>query len=196
MGKAAQRTVRPALNWALCSKRNELERPPPLSSFPHPRTRQGQCRQAERPQGDRRRFTLSLRSPREWRQRSPGRPPRSSPGRPPPPSPGRGTRSPSTAREAWHVRRTCPATAPVSPTPARSSPKGGLARTRTFSSTCGHFSTWPASTESGCPASRTVRSSCRAVRSPSPVRAWSRKMTWPDCSPPRFAPSRRISSST
>ena len=43
----------------------------------------------------------------------------------------------------------------------------------------------------------TIRcSTCRAVRMPSPVVAWSRMMMCPDCSPPRVNPPSRIASST
>src|SRR5262249_31394143 len=73
---------------------------------------------------------------------------------------------------------------------------GGLARTGTLMSTWGNFVRQDASDARVSPVSTATLSSARAERMPSPVGAWSRKRRWPDCSPPRFAPSRCISSET
>ncbi len=45
------------------------------------------------------------------------------------------------------------------------------------------------SSESGRPVRTTRARTCRAPMRPSPVEAWSRKMRWPDCSPPRLKPA-------
>src|SRR5262245_45878027 len=73
---------------------------------------------------------------------------------------------------------------------------GGFARTGTLTSTCGNLVTPAANSVSSRPVWRRMRRSWSPESRPSPVGAWSRKMMWPDCSPPRFAPRRSISSRT
>src|SRR5256712_1843699 len=82
-----------------------------------------------------------------------------------------------------------------SPTPLMES-IGGLERTGTLTSTWGNLRRQVASAASGSPVSAATLSRASAERMPSPAGEWSRKRRWPDCSPPRLAPSRCISSKT
>ncbi len=87
---------------------------------------------------------------------------------------------------------TCAIAATISGTVAMS----GLRCTSTLMSFCGNTSIMAASSESGLPDLSIAASSCSAVRIPSPVVWWSRKIMWPDSSPPMTAPRRCMSSST
>src|SRR5712692_1719393 len=82
-----------------------------------------------------------------------------------------------------------------SPKPGSES-KGGLERTGTLTSTCGNFRMQLASAAKSSPVSRITDRSASAERMPSPAGAWSWKSRWPDCSPPRLASRRCISSLT
>src|SRR5882672_9759791 len=82
-----------------------------------------------------------------------------------------------------------------SPTPGIDS-IGGLDRTGTLIKIWGNFCRHVASDASGSPVSTATLSSASAERMPSPAGEWSRNNRWPDCSPPRLAPSRCISSNT
>ena len=79
---------------------------------------------------------------------------------------------------------------------AADSERVAVARRRTFRRICGKRCMTPASRDRECPVPATTSRSMTPVSTPSPVVAWSRKMMWPDCSPPRTRSRRSIASMT
>ena len=63
---------------------------------------------------------------------------------------------------------------------------------RTFFSSCGSGVNTRQTSRAVRPCSTITASTCKAANKPSPVVAKSDRITWPDCSPPRFMPTSRI----
>ncbi len=110
------------------------------------------------------------------RPRSPARRPRPSPG--PAARCRRGAAAPGPGRRAAPRPRR-----PRRPAPRRRR-RAALSTPLTLTSTCGSRVITAARSASVRPVAAIRCSRCSAVSVPSPVVAWSQRMTWPDCSPP------------